>query len=435
VGENIRSKAPRLAPILQGGGLALGYLSLYAMFFIPSVQMFHSHPAGWVCLVLYVAAAIGISLKSNSQTLAVLSMGFGYYTASYSGMESIALASTGILVFTTLAIALYRPEWGILKKASVLGAFATAGYWSDPVRPGSPMRPTGLSLLEFYTWGVFLLFHGAALWPRHKADAALNILNTVAFFWVYAGVLDHPMLESGLVMVMIATVHFASLGQMVTAFRDEIPSRWAWSSLMLGILFTGLATLDYSHGKVEAAVLAAEAFLLGFLSRQSSYPRTFRWSALVFWMVSGSILFFQGFTAKTGMVLTGAWVAAIGLALDYFVFCPQHRFMSLITLVFSSFGLFYSLCIELPPQWLTIGFVSTAFAYMTLGFLAKRRKHRRTALLWLLMAGLNLLFHDIESLSTPYKIGLFILLGVGLLLASYGYSLMEKHLAEESTKN
>ena len=52
IGTKLFEKAPILSRILQGGGVSVGYLSLFAMFFIPDVQLFHHMTYAFILLII-----------------------------------------------------------------------------------------------------------------------------------------------------------------------------------------------------------------------------------------------------------------------------------------------------------------------------------------------------------------------------------------------
>lgn len=115
-GGKLYPSSPVLGRILQGGGLSVGYLSIFAMFFIPDVQLFQAGGVGIFLLFSYVGLVLSLAHKMNSQTVAILSLTFGYYTATYSESHITAFLSTAILSLGAVAVTRLHQDWKWLPK-------------------------------------------------------------------------------------------------------------------------------------------------------------------------------------------------------------------------------------------------------------------------------------------------------------------------------
>ncbi len=69
--------------LLQGGGLALGYLTLFGMFFIPEVSIIDQPSIGWPLLMVASVAMFFVAQRFQSFSITLMSLAFGYYTAVF----------------------------------------------------------------------------------------------------------------------------------------------------------------------------------------------------------------------------------------------------------------------------------------------------------------------------------------------------------------
>jgi hypothetical protein len=421
-GGRLHATSSILGRILQGGGLSVGYLTLFAMFFIPEVQVFHSTAIGLIGLFIYVAFVLTLAHRMNSQTVALLSLAFGYYTAGYSESHVSAFLTTGILSLGTVGVTRLHQDWKILPKANLLGALLTYLIWYN--RDGLHGDWSARLYLVF----TYSLFHIVSLLRGKAGDVYLNQVNSFAFYGCYT--LSQPLIGApGLLEFMIATVQAGSWLLFTALHPEERQSGFAQGLIILTLLFLGFGTLKYFDGMTLSAILAAEALCLGYLSLKGQYRPLLVTASYLFYIIA----FFQTLIhwqsqSDLQILLNGFWVSIVGLLLESKAYRSHELGVRAVLLGACSLLLVSAINQGLPHEWRTITLAATGFTLLTSGFLCKRKLYRWMGLGWVFgIAGLSML-GDMVSLSMGYKILLFILLGAGLLGGSYGYSVLARRL-------
>lgn len=424
-----------LGRILQGGGLSAGYLSLFAAFFIPDVQLFDAPGFGFSLLFLYVGLILGLSHRMNSQTVAMLSLTFGYYTGCNAMSQEVAFLSAGLLSLGTVILAKYHQDWKILPKANLLGAFSLYLAWYLSSWNWGSWRFTGgeagVLSRQLYLAYTFLLFHCVSVLRGRQGDVVLNQLNTFGFYILFSCTLPQWAFAGGLEF-MIAALQVGSLFYFKARHPEAGPVPLSTSLVLLTVLFVGLGSLKYFHSDTVSAVLAAEALCLGFLSQKGSYRNYLSGSAYAFFFVAFVSLLFEwsGMTDLT-LMLSAAWVSLVGFLLEHFPFRKHNGIARGFLLVFNALLLFSAILSAIPGEWRTISFALTGFSFLACGFWCRRKLYRWAGLAWIFLVGGVSIIIDMIALDMIYKILLFILLGCGLLGGAYGYSRLERLISQE----
>lgn len=414
-----------LGRILQGGGLSVGYLSIFAMFFIPEVQIFNAAGLGIFSLFLYVGVVLSLAHTMNSQTVALLSLAFGYYTAGYAESHMVAFLTTGILSLSTVGVTRLHQDWKILPKANLLGALVTYAIWHHREALQDELSA------KVYLIYTYVLFHIVSLVRGKAGDISLNQLNSFAFYGIYS--LTQPAIgPNGLLEFLIAGVQFGSL-IIFNAIRPESrQSGFAIGMVLLTLLFLGFGTLKYFEGMTLSTILAAEALCLGFLSSKSEYQRTLIVASYTFFIFGFCQMLMTWDTlSDPEIMLNGFWIALCGFILEAIPFRTHDGIARGILISGCALLLLSATISAVPDEWRTISLVISGFLLLACGFFCKRKLYRWLGLGWIFLPGGISILGDMIHLTMGYKILLFILLGIGLLGGSYGYSLLEKRLSNE----
>lgn len=432
-GRHVYQSSPVLGRILQGGGLSLGYGTLYALFFFPSVRLIENPFIAWATLAAYVILTMVLSLRMRSQTVAILALVFGYYTSCYAALQWIAFTSAFMLALASMVIVHNRPQWRALNLISLIGALISYIFWYDQY-PSTLTDPSIVFQQRTFLWALFGLFHLAAWFPKQKANLALYCLNTFVFYTIYL-LTQHRALPEGTVELIIATVHLITMTLLNSICIEAEPKRLSSTALILGLLFIGLATLQCFDGNTLSAVLAAEAVCVGCLSVLNNQPKTWRVFSYLFWGLAwctSAPVWFDA-SPSVGTMLTTAWLYLSALVLEHWVYRRDGKWVRLLVLLCASIAFFFSLVTYVSDKWQTLFLALTAFVFLAGGFISHQRKYRWLGISWLALAGINLVVSDLAGLETPYKIALFLILGIGLLAASYAYSLLvQRNSVQES---
>jgi hypothetical protein len=429
LGHWLLQRAPILGRVLQGGGLSVGYISLFATFFMPDVQLIDAPILGLVLLFAYVAGCMVLSHRLKSQTVALLSLAFGYYTAGYSETASLAYASTAILTLATVGIARLNDSWKVLPVANLLGAYGTYVYWfnHDDYRRGSVDFDPIANLYLLFTFGLFSLLRGK------QGEALINALNCFVFYTLHATTQSAQMDKGGREFML-------ALVQGLTWVVTEQSERWRRSSLSsslvcLTVLFVGLGTMRYFNADVLSAVLAAEALALGALSMQESYRRILVTGSYAFLALAFLSFLYPHGLSGWSLYWNMLWVASVAVCLENKPFIAHPAPVRAILISFAMFYLWIATLTGPPSEWRTILLMLTGFSLLALGFLNHRKPYRWLALWWIFLIGGGSLLGDLAVLETGYKILLFILVGVGLLGGSYGYTRLEQWMNAKSSED
>ncbi len=440
LGTRLHRNYAVLGRVLQGGGMTLGYLSLYGMFFIPEVRLVHDHvyAIGWPLLCAYIALMIVTARRLESRTMALLSLAFGYYTASFSGSQSMAFLSTGVLAAASVFLSLYKDSWRVIGISGMVGTLLTFLYWN--VMAPAPEANAFAVVPAFgvyedqklYLGYHFLLFHLGNLIPSRNSSGLLNVLNSFVFYVLFL-LTKGETWPDGLFELMIAAVHGLSYAFIVMRRPDERHGFYAASNLILFLSFLGLATIDYFSGVTRVAVVAAQALCIGLMSNRSLESSAESWvlrfAAYFFWAVAvfDGVTMAWGSLSTVSLLLTVGMVSLTGIILENRVFSrmlsgeTDQLVQSVIILAITN-GLFgTALVYSQSLHWMTLSFVLTGLVMLLGGFGMRERKYRWAGLLWFLCALFRLVVVDLATLDTPYKIALFMGLGVTLLAGSYVY--------------
>lgn len=421
IGHWLFRQAPVLGRILQGGGISIGYLSLFSVFFIPEVQLVTAPQVGLVLLLAYVAGILALAHKLNSQTVALLSLAFGYYTAGYSESYLIAFWSAAILSLGTIGVARLHQNWNIIAKANLVGAFWIYLAWNHRV----PMGDISGKLYLAYT---FVLFHAVSLLRARQGDVALNLLNISGFFLLFRLTQPDPQ-PAGSLEYILAGIQFGSFMILNTLYPERKQDSLPYGLLITALVFSVLGIMRFFDTQSMSAVLTAVALCLGLLSIKGTYQKVLVVSTylLLFFSMFQILIAWPNLSDQV-QVVTVAWFGMSTLILESTAFKAHNLALRLIIMIVSMLLFWATILDAVPSEWRTVSFISTGFSLLTLGFILPRKFYRWSGLTWIFVIGGFSLLADLVSLSTGYKIILFILLGAGLLAGSYGYALLEKRL-------
>lgn len=270
VGWLLRHKRRVYGLILQGGGLGITYITVFA-----ALQLYDVLPAGVSLALLVVMVGVGaaLALVQNSSTLAVVAVIGGFLAplltstgqGSHVGLFSYYL----VLNVGILAIAWFR-SWRALNLVGFVFTFIIATLWGvleyTPANRGSIQ----IFLILFFLFYVAI----AVLYARRQPPQLRGLIDPTLIFGV-------PVVAFGLQASLVADTEYGV----------------AISSLVLGVLYAALRQL--------CRVLGGPAYLL--------LSRTFLALALVFGSLSVPFAF-DGEWVATAWALEGAavlWIALI----------------------------------------------------------------------------------------------------------------------------
>jgi len=318
MGWRLRDRRALYAQILQGGGVAGLYLTVFA-----ATRLYHLLPQpGALALMVAVAVASALlAVAQNSLSLAVIGFAGGFLAPvllSTGGGSHVALFSYyTVLNLGVFTVAWFR-AWRTLNLVGFLFTFLITGLW----------RATSYQPGDLLTADVFLLL----FWAMYVAVSVLFSLRQAPQLKGYVSgslVFGLPVIAAGLHASLIRQVEYGM----------------ACSALVIGLLYIALAWV-LLRTRRDTLRLLAEAFAaLGVIFASLAVPLAFdeRATALM-WAVEGAGLMWLGLRQQRllarvlslllqlaaglrylaqvhelegeRLFLNGAWLAAAALALS-----------------------------------------------------------------------------------------------------------------------
>lgn len=309
IGWRLRDKRPGYALVLQGGGVGVLYLTVFA-----ATRMVPLLPPGaaFALLVLICALAAGLAIRQNAPALAftgsaggflapiLISTGAGSHVALFS---YYALLNAGIV-----AIAWFR-AWRMLNLLGFVFTFGIATAWG-----ALRYEPALLASTEPFLVLFFLMYVGIALLYALRRQVSLKhyVDGTLVF--------GTPLVAMGLQAALVRHIPFAmawsaaALAAFYLAVAAWLAPRRARLGLLfeamfaLGVIFITLAIPLAFDGRTTSAVWAVEgaavvwasvrqqrrlALAAGLLLQLAAgvafgIGQFFEWSAAVGWPVLNS---------------------------------------------------------------------------------------------------------------------------------------------------
>nr|WP_311529963.1 DUF2339 domain-containing protein [uncultured Ralstonia sp.] len=259
IGWRLRDKRPGYALVMQGGGVGVLYLTVFA-----ATRMVPLLTPGmaFALLVLICALAAGLAVKQNAPALA--------FTGSAGGFLAPILISTGqgshVALFSyyallnagIFAIAWFR-AWRALNLLGFVFTFGIATVWGV-----LRYQPTLLASTEPFLVLFFLMYVGIALLTalrrhvslKHYVDGTLVFGTPLVAMGLQAGLVHHVPFAMAWSATALAAFYLAIAGWLV-------PRRAALGLLYeamfaLGVIFITLAIPLAFDGRTTSAVWALE---------------------------------------------------------------------------------------------------------------------------------------------------------------------------------
>lgn len=267
IGYTRRLHKPEFALTLQGGGVAVLYLTVFA-----ASRLFEVIPPAAAFPIMIVVCALGcaLALLQNSQTLAGTSFVGGFAVPVLLAGEGSALGLFGyyaVLNVAVLAIA-WRRSWRLINMIGFVATFGIATAWGVLV-----YDPAEYWTCQFFLILFVLIYVGAGILHSRNTPARLgNVVDSSLLF------------GPGIV----------GFGLQVGLVRD-MPLGNAFSALGFGALYLALAVFVKRRGRGDNHVLADGliAVAVGFVTLAVPLALGVRWTATV-WALEGAGAFWVG---------------------------------------------------------------------------------------------------------------------------------------------
>jgi uncharacterized membrane protein len=267
-GWRLRGRRAGYALSLQGGGVAVLYLTVFA-----ALRLYDLLPAGlaFALLLAIVALAALLAILQDAPALAVVGSAGGFVApilASTGAGSHVQLFGYYTLLNAGVLVIAWKKAWRILNLVGFAFTFLISLAWGARY-----YQPAFFASTEPFLITFFLMYLAAALFYafRHAPDLKHYVDGTLVF---------------GLPVV--------AFGLQAGLVRD-IPFALAWSALALGGLYVLLAR--WLHGRRNPTLaLLVEAFLalgIAFLTLAIPLALEGKWTAAA-WALEGAALFWVG---------------------------------------------------------------------------------------------------------------------------------------------
>jgi len=294
VGWYLRASRPVYALALQGGGLGLLYLTIFASFRLYEL-LAASHAL--ILLALISGAGVAMAVAHNARWLAILSFAGGFLApilASTGTGSHVALFSWYAVLNIGIAILAWHKAWRSLNLLGMIATFIIAALWGNQYYQLSffdSVEPflIGFGLL-YLAVGVLFSLHRAD--PEQegfgRVDASIIFGTPVGFFLLQTPLVhdfEHGMslsaLLSGLVYLGASGLAYRQENRMLTMALlsiavtlltlaiplefDEAETAAVWAMEGVGLIWLGLAQKSQRAllTGVALQLLAAGCWLLG----------------------------------------------------------------------------------------------------------------------------------------------------------------------------
>jgi uncharacterized membrane protein len=271
-GFRLRDKRTGYAMTLQGAGVAVLYLTVFASF-----KLYALLPAGFALAIMVAVCALStaIALLQNSRALAVIGFAGGFLApilASTGGGSHVVLFSYYLLLNLAILFIAFKRSWRILNLVGFVFTFGVATMWGSLRYAFDQYASTQPFLIAF-----FLIYVAAAVLYAKREITQLKATPQGAVDATL--VFGVPIVAFGLQAALVQHFEFAT----------------AFSALALGAFYLLLASILLKRSKDHQRLLI-ECFLalgVGFATLAVPLALDARWTAAV-WAVEGAAVFWVG---------------------------------------------------------------------------------------------------------------------------------------------
>lgn len=322
---------------LQGAGIAVLYLTLYAAF-----RRYELLPAGLAFMLLGVLASVTavLAVRQNALPLAVLGFSGGFLAPvlTSSGQGSYAALFTYYLLLN-LAIAWLaaRQTWKLLNLVGCSLTFGVGLVWGalnwrpEMLRSTEPFLVAHIALYLYISvqYSRQLLAAGAPSQGLRYVDGGLLFGMPIAAFALQAGMVKHlPYALAASAAVLGAT--YLALARWVWRISGERAQLLTEAILALGVIFVALALPLALDAQWSGAAWAIQGAGVAWLALRQKRP----WALLmgVVLIVGATLSFWAGLPARSaqqllfanGIFTGGAVLALAALAVAHQTWQQMH---------------------------------------------------------------------------------------------------------------
>ena len=320
-GWKTRQRAGSYGLVLQGGGIAVIYLTLFA-----AAKIYGLLPSGIAFGLLFCVVVLGVllALLQNTQTLAILATAGGFLApiltstgeGSHVGLFSFYL----ILNLGILAIALYK-AWRLLNWVGFMFTFVITALWGvlkyEPVFYAST-QPFLIAFFALYLAVSILFSFRQPTNLKGMVDGSLVFGLPLVAFGLQTALLKHTDYGLAISAIALAVIYLALAGLLSRRYLHS-HRVLIESFLALGASFATLAVplaLDASWTSVTWALEATGLVWVG-LRQGRLRPRVVGY--LLHCAAAFSLVIFDGLNTGLTPIITGDFICLVLLAITSFM--------------------------------------------------------------------------------------------------------------------
>ncbi|MCX7060997.1 MAG: DUF2339 domain-containing protein [Gammaproteobacteria bacterium] len=288
-GWRLREKVSGYALTLQGGGLALLYLTVLA-----ALRLYALLPPtmAFALLVLVAGASAGLAVRQNALPLAIIGFAGGFVAPLMIGGDGSHLLLFGyytVLNVGVFAVAAVR-GWSLLNLLGFTFTFVITSLWR-----ATAYKPEWFASAEFFLLLFFAMYVAVTVLSA-RSGARRGVVSGSLIFGLPAIVLS---LQASLVIeiphgLAISAAGFGAFYLVIaTALRRSAREHWqttALAFLAIGVVLLSLAVPLYWDAKATAATWALEGAGAVWLGLRQQRHWTRRFGVLIQLLAGASLL-------------------------------------------------------------------------------------------------------------------------------------------------
>jgi uncharacterized membrane protein len=318
LGWRLRGKNRNYALILQGGGIAVLYLTVFA-----ALKLYHLVAPGFalpVMVVIALAAAV-LAVAQNALVLAVIGFAGGFLapilTSTGEGNHIALFSYYTVLNLGVFAIAWFR-AWRVLNLVGFLFTFGVAGaFRAFSYQPENLVSTDCFLLLFFVMYVAISILFSLRQPPKLKGYVSGSLVFglPVAAFTIHATLVSH--LEFGLAWSAFGFgLFYLALAALLFVSRNPNLRLLAEAFAALGVVFASLAVPLAFDQRTTAAMWAVEGAGLLWIGVRQDRRLARGFGALLQLAAGfGFLLGFESLPAERAL-LNSAWIGTLLLALS-----------------------------------------------------------------------------------------------------------------------
>lgn len=417
-------KYQQWAKKLTGGGFAITYFSVFAAYnfmeYREAIGITLSQDI--IALSIVVIGGIALGLKDNSKTFVSVAFLLGFVNAFLGGEMGVLTAVYALFMAVMLVIVSIYKKWHQLGIGGVAATYIIFLSWIFDTNPTFTVSVIFLS-------AYFAAFTIQSLLTKEEEEISATEagINTLAFYFCFYMLLDNH--------GYIDWDGAFTWGMSILSFCLYIAAKYSgrgalrFTYLGLAIAFLTLSIPMELKNQWITIAWAFEAVILGVIGIQLDV-KLLRYFSYIVALLATFRAFFNDLGYLEGYARIGALVVPSVLFFGHQIYAGIKKFVAENTeKLFAMPGDFYGtillaglLAMELEKFYISVGWAVLALAITIIGFALKQRNLRLPGIALFAFTILKVFLYDSAQLSTLYRMISFLVLGVILLLVSFGYN-------------